>query len=709
MAEQAEAQKPVDYPPGLIEKLNKWDAALDAHWGAWREEARTCFAMVAGDQLDETARQAAEDAGVTYAVINEIDAAVSAICGSEIMNRQEVRYFPREVGDGQVNDILTAAAEWARDECDAGEEESAAFRNCIICGWGVTETRMDYDTDPAGMPVVEEVDSLEVLADPSHRRPNAVDARYWRRKRRFTKDEAAERFGIDADSLGTGRASHENSDPHNADIQDAYRNKSDRPLGKDEIEVSEYQWFEMEPAMQVANPQSGEIELIGADEYRQLATAMAQAGVPPLPAQPARRRCYYRAFRIDTQVLEYAKREVDEFTFKAVTGKRDRNKGVWYGAVRAMVDPQRLWNKQISQYQRIIDHNAKGGLVAEAEAFEDPRQAEAEWARSDSIVWAKQGAIRDGRIMPKPVGGYPSAMDKMVAILKDAIPGVSGVNREMRGVIDREQAGVVDWQRKQAAYGVLACFFDSLKRYRKMQGRHLLKLITKYMSDGRLVRIAGSGGDVKYAQLAKQPETQKYDVIVDEAPAGPNQKERTFMFLTAMAPVLKDVIPPALWPKLLEYSPLPTSLVADIQKAAENLPEQKDPALAKAEMDGQIRQQQMAADQQAAQAKMLLDQQTARQQLDLESQKAAAALEQKREAAQLDADLAREKAQAEMDLAIWKAQQEYALAQQKAQWERELAEDQLDSQHEIGMKKASINGMARDGISTDRPGGSLAE
>ena len=688
MAEQA-AQDHGD----LIAKFNKWDKALDAHWAKWRDEARECFAMVAGDQLEDLAKQAAEEASITYAVINKIDATVSAICGSEITNRQEVRYFPREIGDGQVNEILSAAAEWARDECDAAEEESAAFRAAIICGWGVTETRMDYDNDPAGMPVVEEVDSLEALADPSHRRPNAVDARYWRRKRRFTKDEAAERFKIDPSEFGAD-VSGERSSPHNADPQAAYQSKSDRPLAPEEIEIVEYQWFEMEPAMQVANPMTGEVELLSMEEFAPLSAAAQQQGVP-LQATKAKKRCYYRAFRVADRIIEAAKRDVDEFTYKAITGKRDRNKGTWYGAVRAMIDPQRLMNKQVSQVQRIIDHAAKGGLVAEADAFEDPRQAEQDWARSDSIVWAKPGAVKDGRIIPKPVAPYPSAIDKMFVVLNDAIPGVSGVNNEMLGLIDREQAGVVDWQRKQAAYGVLACFFDSLKRYRRMQGRHLLKLITKYMSDGRLVRITGRAGDVKYAQLAKESDTQKYDVIVDEAPAGPNQKERVFMFLTAMAPVLKDVIPPALWPKLMEYSPLPTSLVSEIQQMAAEMPEQKDPALVKAETEAQVNQ--MKAQQEA---------QTSQQRLQLQAAESAAKLEQQRVQAEQEATLARQRAESEAALAVWKAQQEFALARQKAEWERELAKEQAENQHEAAMKKASMNGS---GISSSRPGGSLAE
>lgn len=709
---------------GLIAKFNKWDSALDAHWSEWREEARTCYGMVAGHQIDDKIKEAAEDSGVAYVVINEIDGIVSAVCGAEIQGRQEVRYFPREMTehdpqtgepmDAKVNEILTGAAEWVRDECDAGEEESQAFRDCVICGLGWTETRMDYEEDPEGMPKLERTDPLEMGIDPASRRSNAADARYLRRKKRFPRDEAAERFEIDVNTLPNA-SNPEPGGVHENNPGEAYQSgTSEAPLRKDEIEVDEYQWFESVKAYAVLNPQSGQVETLEREEFEKI-------GGADLPHQRISKRRYRRAFRISTQLLEVEDLPDGEFTYKCLTGKQDRNKGVWYGLVRAMVDPQRLKNKMASQVQRIVDHNAKGGLLAETGAFEDPRQAEEEWAGSDTIVWAKDGAIARGAVIPKPVAPYPAAIDRMLMLVSEAIFAVSGINKEMLGLQQgTDQAGILDTQRKQASYAVLASFFDSLRRYRKQSGRLLLKLISKYMSDGRLIRITGRQGNVRYAQLAKQPDTLKYDVIVDEAPAGPNQKDRTMAFL--MSPFGAEVAkqaPPQMQLKFLEYTPLPTSLVSEMQQMAAKMPEQKDPALVKAETDAQIKQMGMQADQQASQAQLQLAQQEAAAKLQLSQQESAAALQQKREAAlldaqikqeasQRDAELAQAKAETEAALAIWKAEQEFALARQRAEWERELAQEQMESQHEIGMKKASMNG-ASAGLSKNREGGSLSE
>ena len=114
-------------------------------------------------------------------VFNRIAPTIDAVSGAEIGNRQQVQYFPRQVGDTAIDDILTQGAEWIMDECEGNEEDSDAFRDALICGVGVTETRPDFDKD--SRITKERVDPLEVNWDPSSRKACFADARYLRRKR----------------------------------------------------------------------------------------------------------------------------------------------------------------------------------------------------------------------------------------------------------------------------------------------------------------------------------------------------------------------------------------------------------------------------------------------------------------------------------------------------------------------------------------------
>jgi hypothetical protein len=83
-------------------------------------------------------------------------------------------------------------------------------------------------------------------------------------------------------------------------------------------------------------------------------------------------------------------------------------------------------------------------------------------------------------------------------------------------------------------------------------------------------------------KLAKSVTAGEYDVSVDDAPTSPNQKEANWAIIAPLLPMFKDqlVQQPELLIMFLEYSPLPSPLVAGIKRII--LQKQNDPA-AKAE------------------------------------------------------------------------------------------------------------------------------
>lgn len=637
----------------LIAKLDRFDKELDGHWGKWKTEAKSWYDMVAGEQWDTDALAQYAVEGRNPIVMNRVDPMVSAISGAEITNRQEVKYSPRELGDVQINELYSGAVKWCRDETDAGDEESQAFRDAIICGVGVTETRMSYDDDPQGMAIEERVDPFEVLVDPNARKSNFVDKKYLRRDRLFTCEEAEVLFPALFQYAKAADGSYEN--PHENTHGDAYRNGvGDRVVPKDMVQICEYQWREIEAVVRVVDPQTGQPIDLGKDQLEKL----KQGGIDPLTHPMLRgvrmkRTIWKRAFRAGGEAYE-AELPDGEFTYKFITGKLDRNKGLPYGIVRAMVDPQRWSNKFLAQIDRILSVNAKGGIMVEADAFEDMRKAQEDWARADSMIITAPDALSRGKIVPKPPQPYPQGMDRLFQIAIEAIPQVTGVNAEMLGMAEREQPGVLEYQRKQAAYGVLAVFFDSLKRFRKLQGRLHLKLIAKYMSDERLIRITNpSTGQKQYVPLTHDPDVAKYDVIVDEAPAGPNQVERTWQALIASGPVLKELLatlPPEIVLDILEYSPFPSSLVEKMREKFGQMQQQQAQ-----------QQQQMQPFMEAMQQAQLADMQGGA----MQKQSAAQLNMAKAQGAQVDAQM--------KPLEVATAARNEEMNFQQAAWERQTA------------------------------------
>jgi hypothetical protein len=160
----------------------------------------------------------------------------------------------------------------------------------------------------------------------------------------------------------------------------------------------------------------------------------------------------------------------DKFSFQCITAERNRKDGTWFGLVRVMRDPQMWANKMLSNALHISNTTAKGGIIAEKDAFDDQREAEDTYAQPNAITWAANGAVKDGRIMPKPGARDPSVYPKILEFAVQSIRDVTGVNLELLGLRDAEQPGVLEAQRKQAAMTVLASLFNSSRRFRKQIG-----------------------------------------------------------------------------------------------------------------------------------------------------------------------------------------------------------------------------------------------
>ena len=314
--------------------------------------------------------------------------------------------------------------------------------------------------------------------------------------------------------------------------------------------------------------------------------------------------------------------------------------------------------------------------MAEINAFVDPKKAQEEWAQPDSITLFNEGALSGKKVQQKQVGQFPAGLDKLMQFALGSLPMVTGINLEALGLANREQAGVLEQQRKQAAYGLLAPLFDSLRRYRKTQATVLLHMIDKYISDGRMVRIGGPESQ-QFLPLRKQPEGIRYDIIVDQSPNAPDVKNQTWETLMQLVPsLLKAGIP--IPPDLLDYSPLPVALAAKWKKfAAES--KQPDPQV-------QQQMQQMQQELEKLQQENLALKQDAsieQEQLAQKAQQIQAELMLKKQSQDAEIGLKRDLAESEFQLEERKMEQELMLAQRKAAQELQLAEQKAENDAEI--------------------------
>lgn len=553
----------------VLTRLKKQFKVDWAHSKDWRAQAKNDFDFVAGDQWEANDRAALVEQARPVITFNRTLAIVKAVAGIEINSRHETAFLPRGTSAGAVkaNELLTGASQWMADETDAEDEQSEAFQDNIICGMGWTDSTLAYDENPDGNYVEDRIDPLEMVWDKGARKKNLKDARRLFRVQKLSRAEARDLArengwdGEDADLHAAWAMSSSDTQEAKAVEERRLREGNTDAHDDEEIQLVHAQWIEREPYYRVAGPQ-GIVDL-NELQFRKV-LAMAKEAGAPLTYTRAHRKVYKQAL-LGNVILGKVKPGLvkDRFTFQCITGEPHRNKRTWFGLISMMRDPQMWANKWLSQTLHILNTTAKGGIIAETDAFEDTQEAQRTYAQADAITFAAKDAIAKGKIMQKPGAGMPAGYINLLEFAISSIRDVTGINMELLGLRDANQPGVLEAQRKQAAMTILATLFDSLRRYRRNVGRVRLGIIQQYLSDDRLIRLSQQDGEgaFKVVKLAKDQVAGEFEVIVDDSPTSPNQKQETWGVIRQVLPVFKEMLTPEAVMVILEYSPLPSKLV----------------------------------------------------------------------------------------------------------------------------------------------------
>lgn len=669
-----------------VEVQNRYKSARE-HASKWRERAKECYEFYSGRHWSEEDIEKLNRENRPPIVFNRAAVLIDAVLGYETNNRTETRYIPRTLSDSRITEFLTSASDFFRDQCDAEFHESDAFRDSMICGMGWTGDRISDETNPEYDLIRERVDPFEMRWDPSAREPNLADARYLFRTKMFDRQEVramfpdwdgevgSEEWMVDADF---------DSDPGSTAPRQSYKTGDTEGSTKRDIPVIEYQWKDQTTVYMVAPPDgSAPVEMTP----KQFKAKKAQLDELGIKYAKKKKTEYRRKFLVGGNEVKEDVICPHGFTYHCVTGKRDRNKAQWIGIMAALLDPQKWSNKWLSQILHVLNTSAKPGYDYEKSAIEDVQKFETNAAKPGALNQFTDGALSQGRAQYRNPAPMPSGHEKLLEYANKSFQDVSGINQELLGMADREQAGVLEWQRKQSAVTLLAPLFDSLRRYRKMAGRTWLYLMTKYMSDGRAIRITQDEqeGPANFDPRWKEEDVSRYDVIIDQASTAPNQKEATWAVMQTLLPIIQDMVPPPVMLTLLEYSPMPESLVTKIKKQIQEMPPPPDPEAKKLELEQKKTEMQM----QMKQSEMQMTMQMKQEELKLKQQQA-----------QLDAQIDMAKAQQEMEIEKMKAENQLKIEMVKA--DNQIKLDQYKAAQQARL--AQEQGMLQMGLERERFG-----
>lgn len=611
----------------LFLTLSKQITADLTHSENWRADAVCEYAFVAGHgQWTDKEKQVLEDEQRPVVTFNKTLKFVKALCGIEANNRREIVYLPRdfnEPGEVSANEMLTVGSQWMAEGCQADRQQSQSFRDAVICGMGWTEGTIDTDDEPRGKYDEDRCDPLEMFWDRNSRAPNLADAKRRGRVRRMTLGEARSLLpgvtdapGVTASDLDAIWASGYRA---KADNEGSYKERREADKGSNAKEMSDYdddtevhvvqvQWWEYETYVRTVDlsDESGQKHVdLTAEQFEQLNEAATANGIK-LPSAKLRRKVFKEALLGNRVLWSGDCKRKNGFTFNCITWEADDVAGTWFGIVRVLRDPQKWANKFFSQLMHMINSTAKGGILAEKGVFPDIRQAQKTYARQGAITEVSDGALQKGRIQPKPGAAITGGVAALLQIADAAFGDTTGVNLELMGLADREQAGVLEAQRKQAAMTILATLFDSYSGFMQDVGGMRLYFLQNYLADDRLIRVKGDDG-YQVLPLIKDKVLGSYDVIVDDAPASPDTKEKTWLALQPLMPIIassKEALAAT-----LDYLPyVPQKLIAAFKKIlmAPNEGEQQMQMLELQSQQSEIKKNEAGAQQAMANAALAM-------------------------------------------------------------------------------------------------------
>jgi hypothetical protein len=586
----------------IARKVNKLHKDSYDFLANWREEAEECFNFAASNQWDEKDIMKMEDEERPVVTYNFVNAVISIVLGMEANQRKETTFTPRHNDDSQIDDAIKQVVDWVRDYGEIETEEASVFEDMLVSGMGWSDTSMDYETDLDGKVIQESVSPFEMTYDTRAVKRNITDARWVCHGKKYSMDEILDLWpdaDVQFEHIQGDDIFYEDEDKPALEIDDPRdRYAENEPLPQKSqtqgYRVLRFQWYERE-AVYRAISADGRILEFNQQQYNKIKDRIEESDIQFVKQM---KRVYYQAYVLGDQMLEKGLLPCQTgFTYKAMTGKRDRMQKYFYGLVAVMRDPQRWANKFFSSFMDLFASNAKGGVLAEEGAVDDMRKFEEEYAKSDSVIKVAQGALSGGKIQPKPQNPYPSVLDKIYTESINAIYRVAGVNLDMMGLDDSTQVGMVIESRKKSAYMVLAPFFDALSTYRKYSGIILLEYIAEYLP----IQTIAQALEQELQPLAEQIkgiDLKQIRVQVAESPTSDHNRLVAWSFIQQVVPQLIQLGFPVP-PDIMEYAPLPATLTAKWVKQIEEQ-QQQQAQQGQQTMEAQMEQLKLAMEQAVA-------------------------------------------------------------------------------------------------------------
>ncbi len=557
------------------------------------ENTESCWSFYNADQMTYSDRIQFEDtwgrkrrAMVNF---NKVQTNVDSVCGFMAQNRRQAKYIahiPRDQNQELYSKNMNAIYDFHRENMNADQIETDQDLDMLVDGYGITDTELSYvvgnaTTMPNGDIIKVNIDPTCGYWDPSAQGKNLLDARW----KGYRKDyELKDALSLFQDSTEKDFEEVSTEDPTNTGyVFNPYGGIYDKIKMDNTVEwtskesemvrVYKHEWMEYETFYKAENPlysagnyadamffkskldsvkqqikTVGDVEspdLFDFDPSKEILVfdektkrALVKAFGKLIDPVPFKRQVFYTAVVSGKHVFTWFKSICQQgYGIKIKTGTWNRARKMWMGMVNPMMEPQKYYNKALTELMFTIAANSKGGVYVEEDAVEDIAKFEANYAKTDGVIVVASGALAQGKIQDKAKGALPTGLEGIIQ-LSEANISANGVDPAFLGNIEKEdQSGVLYKRRIRQVISKFARYFDSITLYQKEDARLCADLIRIWVENnrGEWMRITGPDGAEDFIRIVEDMLAPEYDVSIQEASQSSDEKQETAMMLSNIA------------------------------------------------------------------------------------------------------------------------------------------------------------------------------
>lgn len=563
----------------IIEQFHKHYKITKSGLSNQYKEIQECRSFYNGnymDYRDTLSFGSGRSKSVQEVSFNQVKPYVNAFVGFFIQNRRSAIYVSKVNDDNArkvQTDYINSYYKYCRENCQADQIETKQDFDLAIGGVGVVDTAISSkDGTPSRLPggeiIKERVDPLQCGWDPLDESPNLIYSKWAWRAKDYDLPEALELFDADEDDFEYTNTSDDINNYKripNGGIQDKYAFEYSNPE-RTQVKVYFYQWYEIENYYRIENPllkqfdeilqlalfrafegvdQNEEDEVFAFDPTASILTVTKSVrskvkeifDVFDIPWNPLteKRKVFYTALVSGDKVLQKFKSISQQgFSLKFKTGDRDYGSGMYTGIVSSMKQPQRYFNKSLTEFMYILASNAKGGVIAQKGAIGNIQEFEAKYARNNSVVEVEDlNGVRD-KAKPQMTTGYEFVMQQS----GESFSKVTGINETFFGInASGNETAILQRQRVKQATTLLSPYVDSVTLYMKEDARMMLSYMRMLndLNEGDSFLVDSDDGRKNLQPISQKYLSDEYLIAISEAPETDAQRDYYANVLISLA------------------------------------------------------------------------------------------------------------------------------------------------------------------------------